>query len=384
MRKKSFLGLQIKQIIGMLLCVAISVSVLCFGTHDVNIEDKSVLRVEAQYEAQDGDLDFGEGLADGDKIAENIPDGTENNELSVTPSITPGVTDKNPGTEEEPLILEDEQFRYNVVEGVATVSEVLCAELEEAVIPQSIGGYPVEIIGEYLFQNYSPLKRLKIPEGIKEIRWNAFENCTALEAVQFPASLHTICECAFWNTGLTTVHIPDTVRVLEDYAFFSCEKLTSLSLATTANLADVFDMALVEEITLAEGVSVIEEEAFGGAEALRKVTLPSTLTMIKPYAFWECTSLETLEIPDGVASIGANAFENCYALQEVKMPAGLLLLSEYAFYSCWSLEQLELPAGITTIQDSAFEDCEQLVLLVTAGSVGEEYVIENDLLYEVQ
>ena len=338
----------------------------------------------SRYEAVDGDLDFGAGIPEGDKFAEIAPGDATEGVPAVTPSVTPSGTDENAGTEEVPLVLEDAQFRYTVVEGIATVSEVIAAGLEEAVIPQSIEGYPVEVIGEYLFQNYSSLKHVKIPEGIKEIRWNAFENCTALEAVQFPASLHTICECAFWNTGLTTVHIPDTVRVLEDYAFFSCEKLTSLSLATTANLADVFDMALVEEITLAEGVSVIEEEAFGGAEMLKEVTLPSTLTMIKPYAFWECTSLEMLELPDGVASIGANAFENCYALQEVKMPEGLLLLSEYAFYSCWSLEQLELPAGITTIQDSAFEDCEQLVLIVTAGSVGEEYVIENDLLYEVR
>jgi len=66
------------------------------------------------------------------------------------------------------------------------------------------------------------------------------------------------------------------------------------------------------------------------------------------------------------------------------LPEGLLLLSEYAFYGCEALESLSLPDGITSIGESAFEGCENLVLWVGAESVGEEYVIENDLLYEVK
>ena len=375
--------MKIKQIAGMALCVVLSALILIYGKHDTPLEEAAEGNVDAKYEAMDGDLDYGNLLA-GDVNAEvekqKVPTGVP----TATPTITEPVYAENAGTEDEPLWLEDACFRYSVVQGRATVTELIVSEPEAAVIPDKIEIYPVEIIGEYLFQNQSKLKSVEIPEGIKEIRWNAFENCEALETVQFPTSLTTICECAFWNTGLTSVVLPDSIRVIEDYAFYSCMQLTNLTLSFTSNLDVIFDMTVVTTVTLMEGVTVIAESAFDGAEALNSITLPSTLAMIKPYAFWECAALESIILPDGVASIGANAFENCYALRNVTMPEGLMLLSEYAFCSCWSLEELVLPAGITTIQDGAFDDCEQLVLIVSEGSVGEEYVIENDLLYEIR
>lgn len=377
-RRIRLLGMSIKQFGGITLCVVLSVLILIFGNHDVSQIETSVGSVEAKYEAEDGDLDFG-GIMPG---KQDEQDASSINEIS--PTAIPNNYDETAGTEANPLLLEDECFYYSVVQGVATVSELKNATLEEMTIPNMIEQYPVEIIGEYLFQNCMSLKRINIPEGIKEIRWNAFENCEALEMVRFPMSLTKICECAFWNTGLTSVALPEHIRTIEDYAFYSCPRLTELTLSFTSSLDMIFDMTIVDTVTLMEGVTVIDEDAFSCAESLANINLPSTLTMIKPYAFWECTALESIVLPDNVASIGANAFENCYGLKEVKMPEGLLLLSEYAFYSCWALEELVLPAGITTIQDSAFDDCEQLTLIVTEGSVGEEYVLEHDLPYEVR
>ena len=363
----------------MVLCVVISCLVLAFGKHDTEIAPE--LTVDTAWESWDGDLNFDNGTDPSGEPGQEFADGNK----TVNGAGPTGVeTDTTAGTEDAPLILQDELFQYQVVAGIAMVTECIADKVEEAVIPQEIEGYPVEIIGEYLFQDCSTLKHVDIPEGITEIRWNAFENCVALESVEIPSSVHTIRECAFWNTGLASIVVPETVRVLEDYAFFGCENLTELTLATTSNLWDIFDMSVVTTVTLSEGVAVIDEDAFSGAESLTTVNLPSTLAMIKAYAFWECTSLESIELPDSVVSIGANAFENCYALREVKMPAGLLLLSEYAFYSCWALEEIVIPDGITTIQDSVFDDCENLVLIVSAGSTGEEYAIENDLWYEIR
>lgn len=379
MKKKKFqlFGMSVKQIGGVTLCVILSVLIFIFGEHDTDVDAGATFCVDASWESVDGDLDFGElGAMSGE--AGRI----EKDEL--VPTKEPEAPLMNAGTEEEPLILNDEYFRYLVIEGKATVSEVLVEGLEEAVIPAKIEGFPVESLGEYLFQDYSSLRRISLPEGLKEIRWNVFENCTSLEAVEFPATLTTIMECAFWNSGLKTVTLPATIRTIEDYAFVACEGLTELRISDTSRLDMIFDLPIVERIEVMEGVSAIDEEAFAGAESLVEVKLPSTLSMIKQYAFYDCGMLEYLELPDSVVSIGANAFENCYSLKEVKLPEGLLLLSEFAFYSCWELEELILPDGITTIQDYAFEDCEKLVLLVTSGSIGEEYAINNDYLYEIK
>ena len=380
-RKTNDYGWNIKRIGGMVLCVAISCLVLVFGKHDT--ESVFELPVDASWEAWDGDLDLGNGLKPSPLPGQDNADSGSVGEEQSKPGAGPG-NNMIAGTEEAPLWLQDEQFQYQIVQGIATVAERLTENVEEVVIPQEIEGYPVEVIGEYLFQDCSTLKQVTIPEGITEIRWNAFENCVALESVEIPSSVHTIRECAFWNTGLTSVTVSDSVRVLEDYAFFGCENLTELTLATTSNLSSVFDMSIVTTVNLMEGVTVIDEDAFSSAQSLTSVNLPSTLAMIKAYAFWECTALESIQLPDSVVSIGANAFENCYELREVKMSEGLLLLSEYAFYSCWALEELVIPEGITTIQDAVFDDCENLVLIVGAESTGEEYAIENDLAYEIR
>ena len=60
------------------------------------------------------------------------------------------------------------------------------------------------------------------------------------------------------------------------------------------------------------------------------------------------------------------------------------LISEYAFCSCEALETLVLPDEITSIGEGAFDGCENLVLKVKAESTAEEYVLQNDLLYELK
>ena len=96
------------------------------------------------------------------------------------------------------------------------------------------------------------------------------------------------------------------------------------------------------------------------------------------------TIWERLTLPEGLVSISENVFENCTALREINLPESLMLISEYAFCSCEALETLVLPDEITSIGDGAFDGCENLVLLVKTESVGEEYAIENDFLYEVK
>ena len=379
-KKLCLWGLNIKQLLCMAACVVISGIVLVFGEHDM--EEEAGLVVDAKYEAVDGDLDFGNLMGEGTKEEGNA--GTKPTPTAV-PTATPQATlSPEPDGTEEVTEYEDEHFIYTIEDGVAVLTVCKDTALKRAVIPVTVDGFPLEIIGEYAFQNCSALEQITFPEGLKTIRWNAFENCTSLKAVEFPASLVTINECAFWNAGLTELTLPGTVRVLEDYAFYACENLKKLTLGTTANLSMIFDMAIVTQVTLTEGVITVEEDAFAYATELREVNLPSTLTMIKPYAFWECTALEKLELPDSVAAIGENAFENCSSLHEVELPENLLLLSEYAFYNCEALERVTVPDGITTIQPSAFEGCEKLVLEVGAGSVGEEYAVENEILYEIR
>lgn len=384
--KKETLQL-VKYVGGMALCVILSVLILVFGEHDTDdVEDAG--KVDASYEMQDGDLDFGQ-TADADQIKQATP--------TPVPTATPTPAEENQGSEEQengpkgsgtaddPLLLADDNFSYQVVDGKAIVAEVLNAEAEELVIPAKIEGYPVTVIGEYLCQGLPRLKKVTLPEGLLEIGAYAFENCVALEEVAFPTTLTAIRDSAFFScNSLKKVALPEKTKTVEDYAFFACDNLTELNIYQTSGLDMIFDMSIVTKVTVGEGVSFIAESAFEYCEELREVTLPSTVTTIKEYAFYGCKALEGLTLPDGLVSISEDAFENCAALREINLPDSLMLLSEYAFCGCESLECLTIPDEIASIGDGAFDDCDKLVLMVKAESVGEEYAIQNDLLYELK
>jgi len=379
---KERLGLKnrIKYFGGMILCVILSICVLMFGEHDSRDSEAEGLMVPLSAEAEDGDLDFGNVGSD-DLKNELHAQGT----VTSVPTATPVVSQTGSGTEEDPLILEDAQFSYAVVNGKASVTQVLDENAVELTVPAAIQGYPVTVIGEYLCQDMSGLKAISLPEGLEEISYNAFENCSGLEEIIFPSTLTTIRDSAFFAcNGLTKVALPKKLTNLEDYAFFGCDNLTELSLYRTSGLDMVFDMETITKVTVMEGATDIAESAFEYCSNLKEISLPSSLSTIRAYAFYDCVSLESIVIPQGVVSIGEDAFEGCTALRDVVLPEGLLLIAEYAFYGCEALETLTLPDSITSIGDSAFDECANLVLWVGAESVGEEYVMGNDLLYEVK
>ncbi len=372
---------RIKYFGGMALCVILSVLIFTFGKHDRDITEITGT-VDAIYEQMDGDLDFGQ-MGDISQIMQATPTPVP----TATPFLDNPDADGQPGigTEEDPLLIADEMFSYQVINGKAMVAEVLDTAAEELVIPQRIDGYPVTVIGEYLCQGLTMLKKVTLPEGLLEINAYAFESCVALEEINFPSTLTTIRDSAFFScNGLKEIVLPKSVTILEDYAFYACDNLQVLTLYKTSDISMVFDLSAIVKVTIGEGVSYIDESAFEYCETLTEVSLPSTLTSIKAYAFYGCTALERVVLPAGVVSIGENAFENCTLLSEINLPDSLMLISEYAFCGCEALEVLSIPGEVASIGDGVFDGCDNLVLRVTAESTGEEYAIANDLLYEVK
>ena len=72
---------------------------------------------------------------------------------------------------------------------------------------------------------------------------------------------------------------------------------------------------------------------------IEKIILPSTLTTIGQYAFYDCTSLQTVTFEKG---------------------SRLKTIEESAFEDCTELTSIEIPASVETIEDSAFKGCSKL------------------------
>lgn len=96
-----------------------------------------------------------------------------------------------------------------------------------------------------------------------------------------------------------------------------------------------------------EKVTAIGEDAFEDCPEILKVTIPSSVIVIKSGAFEDCSGLTSVTIKNGVTSIG-----------------------EYAFYSCTSLKSIVIPESITTIGENAFGDCPSLTSVTFKDTAG--------------
>ena len=86
-------------------------------------------------------------------------------------------------------------------------------------------------------------------------------------------------------------------------------------------------------------------------------TLPSDLTSIGKYAFYNCNKLALTSLPAGVTSISDYAFFNCIPIALTSLPAGVTSIGQYAFYNCNHLTNISIPAGVTSIGQYAFYNC---------------------------
>ena len=136
------------------------------------------------------------------------------------------------------------------------------------------------------------------------------------------------------------------IEVIGSYAFYYCDKLTSVSLPSATGIGD---------------------SAFYSCSALTSVSLPSA-TSIGSNAFYSCSALTSVSLPSAT-SIGGSAFGYCSALTSVSFPLATSI-GDSAFKSCRKLTSVSLPSA-TNIGDSAFDSCSALtsISLPSATSI---------------
>jgi hypothetical protein len=122
------------------------------------------------------------------------------------------------------------------------------------------------------------------------IESGAFEYCTGLTSVSFPANLISIGDWAFsYCSGLTSVSFPDGLIAINDGVFAYCTGLIS--------------------VTLPAGLTSLGESTFSDCSRLAFVNLPAELTSIGDYAFNNCGLLQQIinQNPEPIA-INENVF----------------------------------------------------------------------------
>ena len=223
----------------------------------------------------------------------------------------------------------------------------------DVVIPSEIDNKKVTSIGYLCFEN-SYIRSITIPEGVTNIGFDAFCNCTALENIIIPASVTNIGSRAFddtpWlknqqnknplvivnnilvtaQTATGDVIIPDGVKIILESAFSDCTNVTSISIP--------------------DSVKEIKDQAFYGCTSLTSIILPDSVTFLGGYAFNKCSNLESIVLSDSLERIDPGAFEGCKKLKSMTIPDGVSELGESVFNGCTELSELNIGSGLKRIE----------------------------------
>ena len=216
--------------------------------------------------------------------------------------------------------------------------------LTEVVIPKTI----TEIKAE-MFYGCNSLKSVTIPDSVTLIGKDAFRYCTSLESVIIGNSVTAIGDCAFYNcTSLKEITIPNSVTTIGKDAFRYCSSLESVNyLGTIEEWCSIsFGGEYANPLYYAD-------DLYLNGKLLTEVVIPNTLTTIKAYAFYGCTSLTSVNYLGTIEEWCNISFDGEYANP----------LSRGAdFYINGRLvTNLVLPNEITNLQDYAFLGCTSLV-----------------------
>lgn len=270
--------------------------------------------------------------------------------------------------------LYNESIKYTFSDGTLTVSgkgmlnfanmKIISDKISMKKVKKLVIKKGITSIEDYAcsgrYFNFSNLKTVVIPSGVKGTGEGTFCRNAALTKVDFPDTLQSIDSWAFEEcTSLEVINLPKSVKSIADRAFADCTRLRDF----TVNGASVS----------------VDETAFSGCKGISDITVKST-NQVK---YFPRKYITTVTLIDGATTIGKSAFSSCSSLEEVAIPDTVTAIKANAFKGCKLIKWLTIPKEVETIADSAFSGCESLTLMVYNKSVAHEYAKKNEIKFKV-
>ena len=267
----------------------------------------------------------------------------------------------------------DIQFEVGACPVVAIAPRAFegCAALRRVILPESL-----RQIGEMAFSGCSHLRLLTIPGGVQRVGTLAFAKCSQLERVRIePGVVQLGPSCFSKCAALKRVEMPASVTQIGGGAFFGCSKelrLYGAEEAPAAQYARLNGLTFDFQSWKDDEELVLREEEDGTLTVLgarqtapHRIEIPTEIcgrrvAAIAPKAFFASGTLEQLVVGGGVREIGESAFFGCRQLVSVSFERGLEQLKDSAFAGCESLTQVTLPWGTSAVGRMAFFGCTRL------------------------
>lgn len=292
------------------------------------------------------------------------PAGTVNWNLSFESAASPAVP---------------EGLVYEITDGSVTITDYT-GSATGLVIPETIEGYPVTVIGDYAFHECSGLARITLPASVTSIGDCAFNSCKGLTSIILSEGIISIGDYVFnGSINLKSLTIPASVTSFGVGNVARCNSLVSLNVAEgnstyysegncIIKAADGVLVAGCNKSVIPAGVRCIGTQAFSNCISIESIIIPDGVTSIEDYAFTICTNLTSIDIPDSVITIGMHAFSLCESLTSIILPENLTTIGQSAFYNCIRLESITISENVTHIDKNAFYNCSNLSTVYYGGT----------------
>lgn len=188
-----------------------------------------------------------------------------------------------------------------------------CSSLTSITISNSVMN-----IGGDAFKDCSSLTSIMIPDGVTIIEKGAFSGCKSLTSVVIPDSIISVGEYVFYScSSLCSVVLPENITSIGKWTFSNCSSLALITLKASSiesfcksNINNLLCSAqcltkrhlLINdmdstELIVPDSVTILNDYAFYGCSNIVTITLPETLSQIGEHTFDDCESLQSIRIP---------------------------------------------------------------------------------------
>ena len=246
------------------------------------------------------------------------------------------------------------QLRYNIIEGGVEVtyeqpelgSSSYFTYPDTIVIPSqvTIDGttYPVIAIGDNALQCCFSLRKVVIPNSVKSIGEYAFYSSGQLPSMEvvMSDSVTIIKRCAFTGAGIQSIDLPNTLLTIEPEAF-SFTQITSLTIPRSLTTIGHSFSAISSIDTInwnADSCGMIHEGFFWWL-GISKLNIGEHVRYL-PEMVFAGSEFPSVTLPESLIYIGSNCFNRCQNITSITIPSNVSTIEHDAFEGCIRLSEV--------------------------------------------
>lgn len=307
--------------------------------------------------------------------------------------------------------LNDDEKSYSL-SGIGTCTD------EYINVPDTYEGLPVTAVSSKAFENNTYLKGITLSKNTVSIGERAFFGCEYLKNIEMPECLQSLGEYSLhkcFSLEYTSKNLANYIGSKQNpyFILYKIEDIRGISdLKINENTKFIYDEVFwlsaseFKKLTIPKSVKSVGYRVFTGAQLLSEVRyegsleewldidfkssfvvpydlyidgslvtdikIPQTVTKIKDYAFYNCSSLKSVIIPHEVSEAGADVFKKCTNLKTLTVGSGLVESGATDnLIEDTSIEKVIVSEGVKKIGAGAFYYCDGLTDLIVPDSLEE-------------